>query len=331
MPTSTPGSGTPSRPRNPPNAITSGNVTGSSQIAGAPSCAPHRPTATIASTWSRPDTGCSSPVTKPAAWPDCSCAQAGTGKQRSTSGASKPVPFSVEAVSLIATLPAAPPCAGSSSRRRASRPHSPAAPPRARPMDLQHAEGALQQQDQRRTKRELSDFDADIEHQQRERDLRRRQPHRRQPAGEAEAVQQPEGEGHDPGVADREARLPAPRAHDLGAEEQDRQRDRRIQRQQRRARVAERGHRQRDAVRQRERGDRLHQHPAVAHDQQQPQHEQQVVDAEQDVLDAEAQVRRPNAASAVVRSPSVTDGFIGLQQVRLDASRRRARRAPARR
>ena len=34
----------------PPNAITMGNVTGSSQIAGAPSCAPHNPTATIAST-----------------------------------------------------------------------------------------------------------------------------------------------------------------------------------------------------------------------------------------------------------------------------------------
>ena len=50
MPISTPGSGTPSKPRNPPSAITSGNVTGSTQIAGAPSCAPQSPTATIAST-----------------------------------------------------------------------------------------------------------------------------------------------------------------------------------------------------------------------------------------------------------------------------------------
>ena len=50
MPISTPGSGTPSRPSMPPNAITIGNVTGSSHIAGAPSCAPHSPTDTIAST-----------------------------------------------------------------------------------------------------------------------------------------------------------------------------------------------------------------------------------------------------------------------------------------
>ena len=69
MPISTPGSGKPSRPISPPNAITSGNATGSTQIAGAPSTAPHRPTATIASTWSSPDTGWASPARNPAAWP----------------------------------------------------------------------------------------------------------------------------------------------------------------------------------------------------------------------------------------------------------------------
>ena len=37
MPTSTPGSGTPTKPRKPPSAITIGKVTGKSQIAGAPS------------------------------------------------------------------------------------------------------------------------------------------------------------------------------------------------------------------------------------------------------------------------------------------------------
>ena len=57
MPTSTPGSGTPTSPSIPPNAITIGNVTGSSHTAGAPSCAPHSPTETIASTWSSPETG----------------------------------------------------------------------------------------------------------------------------------------------------------------------------------------------------------------------------------------------------------------------------------
>ena len=63
-----------------------------------------------------------------------------------------------------------------------------------------------------------------------------------------------------------------------------------------RARVAERRDRERDAVREREGRDRLHERPAVGHDQQQAQHEQQVVDAEQDVLDAELDVaERPLA------------------------------------
>ena len=57
---------------------------------------------------------------------------------------------------------------------------------------------------------ELAELDADVEQQQRQRDLGLRQPHRRQPAREAEAVQQPERERDDPGVADREARLAAP-------------------------------------------------------------------------------------------------------------------------
>ena len=50
MPISTPGSGTPRIPMTPPNAITSGKTIGSSQIAGGPRNAPHRPTATIATT-----------------------------------------------------------------------------------------------------------------------------------------------------------------------------------------------------------------------------------------------------------------------------------------
>ena len=56
-PASIPGSGTPISPSMPPNAMTIGNVTGRSHTAGAPSCAPHSPTETIASTWSRPETG----------------------------------------------------------------------------------------------------------------------------------------------------------------------------------------------------------------------------------------------------------------------------------
>ena len=52
MPISTQGSATPATPSAKPAAITTGNVAGSSQSAGRPSCEAHRPTATIASTWS---------------------------------------------------------------------------------------------------------------------------------------------------------------------------------------------------------------------------------------------------------------------------------------
>ena len=45
--------------------------------------------------------------------------------------------------------------------------------------------------------------------------------------------------------------------------------------------------REREAVREGERGDGLHQPPAAARDDQQREHEQQMVDAGQDVLDAE--------------------------------------------
>ena len=65
MPISTPGSGTPRIPSTPPNAITSGNTIGKSQIAGGPRKAPHSPTATIAATWSGPKSGCPKPPMKP--------------------------------------------------------------------------------------------------------------------------------------------------------------------------------------------------------------------------------------------------------------------------
>ena len=81
-----------------------------------------------------------------------------------------------------------------------------------------------------------------------------------------------------------------------------------------RARVPERGDRQRDAVGDGERRDRLHQHPAVADDQQQAQHEQQVVDAEQDVLDAEAHVPERPLPRATSAAPSVTDGSTGFSR-----------------
>ncbi len=50
MPYSMPGIGTPATPSAPPSAMTSGKVTGRSQIAGGPRKAPQSPTATIAAT-----------------------------------------------------------------------------------------------------------------------------------------------------------------------------------------------------------------------------------------------------------------------------------------
>jgi len=76
IPISMPGKGTPSKPSIPPMAITMGNATGSTQMAGAPSCAPQRPTAIMATTWSRPEIGCLSPLRKLTASPlwTCACA-----------------------------------------------------------------------------------------------------------------------------------------------------------------------------------------------------------------------------------------------------------------
>ena len=45
--------------------MTIGKTTGNTQIAGAPSCAPHIPTATIARMWSIPEMGCQKPLAKP--------------------------------------------------------------------------------------------------------------------------------------------------------------------------------------------------------------------------------------------------------------------------
>ena len=99
---------------------------------------------------------------------------------------------------------------------------------------LEHAECALEQ-DHDGDENELPDLDADVEEQERQRDFVARQPKARQAAREPEAVQQPERERDDPWVADRKARLAAPDADDLRPEEQDRQRDRGVERRRRHA------------------------------------------------------------------------------------------------
>jgi len=63
---------------------------------------------------------------------------------------------------------------------------------------------------------DLAEFDANVERHERERDVRRRQSRRRHRAGEAETVEEPEDESHDPRIAEGEARLTPASAQDLG-------------------------------------------------------------------------------------------------------------------
>ncbi len=60
----------------------------------------------------------------------------------------------------------------------------------------------------RRDERELSELDADVEGKERERDVTLRKPEVRERAREAEAVQQAEGEGHEPRPARGELSSP---------------------------------------------------------------------------------------------------------------------------
>jgi hypothetical protein len=66
---------------------------------------------------------------------------------------------------------------------------------------------------------------------------------------------------------------------------------------------SERGAGERDAVRDRERGDRRDQLARAVDQEQQREHEQQVVDAEQDVLDAEQQGAQLHRSAAPDGSP----------------------------
>ena len=109
----------------------------------------------------------------------------------------------------------------------------------------------------KRDEGELSDFDANIERQERKRNVALRQAEGGQAAGEAEAVQETEREGDDPRAPDGKARLAAPGADDLRAEEQDRERDRRVERRGGNARIAKRRGGESDAVGDREGADGL--------------------------------------------------------------------------
>lgn len=111
-----------------------------------------------------------------------------------------------------------------------------------------------------------------------------------QRAGEAEAVQQPEGERDQPRPALPQAWLAPARAHDLGGDEDDAERDEDLDRRPGYADEAERRLRERDAAHDDVRGDRADPPLSARHQQHQREHEEQVVHATQDVLDAKTQV-----------------------------------------
>ena len=79
-------------------------------------------------------------------------------------------------------------------------------------------------------------------------------------------------------------------ARELHRHHEDAERDRELDQVDRIAQETQRRQRERDAVAQRERGDRPHQAPPARDQQQQPEHEQQVIDAAEDVPDAHPHV-----------------------------------------
>src|SRR5690606_20405830 len=104
-----------------------------------------------------------------------------------------------------------------------------------------------------RYEHELAELDADVEEEERERHRALGHADLGQRAGEAEAVQQPERERDDPGEAGRQVLLlgyaRGAAARELRGEKQDAQGDRRFDRRARHPDPAERGHAERDAVR----------------------------------------------------------------------------------
>ena len=142
----------------------------------------------------------------------------------------------------------------------------------------------------RRDEQQLARLDPDVEEQQRQRYGLRRQADLGQCAREAEAVQQPEGERDDPRPALRQSRSPLPCVRDLAGDEDDAQRDDRLDGCLRYVHEAQRRGTQRQAVCHGERRNRPHETPSAVDQNQQSEHEQQVVDSEQDVLDPQTRV-----------------------------------------
>src|SRR5438045_2747754 len=73
-----------------------------------------------------------------------------------------------------------------------------------RPAQLENGKGLFEREHQR-DEAELAELDPDVERYQRRRDVAGRQPGLGESSGKTEAVEEAEGEGDDPGIADGEA------------------------------------------------------------------------------------------------------------------------------
>src|ERR1700737_48904 len=105
-------------------------------------------------------------------------------------------------------------------------------------------------------------------------------------------MEQAEGERDEPRIARRDAFVTLPGARELDGDEDDAERDKRLDHRRAHVDITESGSRQRYAVREREGRDGLDESQTATHQQQQPEHEAQVVETGEDVFDPESQIRR---------------------------------------
>ena len=137
---------------------------------------------------------------------------------------------------------------------------------------------------------ELAGFDAEVEEQEREGRCVFRDADLAEGAGEAEAVEEAEGEGGKPWQGGGETGLACPHPHDLDGDEHDGEGDGGLDRRGGQLDPAEGGAGEREGVRDGEGGDGADEALDIAHQQEQREDEHQVIEAEQDVLDAEDEI-----------------------------------------
>ncbi|MNM69350.1 hypothetical protein D3C81_809430 [compost metagenome] len=131
----------------------------------------------------------------------------------------------------------------------------------------------------------MADLDADIEGEQRQRQIALRQTDLRQRTGKTEAMQQAKTERHHPWPLEGETGFVTVLAGDFHCQQQNAQRNRRFHRRAGQPHRTQCSECQSDGMGEGECGDGLHQHPAITHQQQESEDEQQVIEAHQDVLD----------------------------------------------